>query len=119
MSKRNLMNVDNDSKSVLNRFAMNKPNPGGASILSKYEGENSANIDELKDIDENVGSKNIPVNRKNRNNLKNIEELPNKNLNIILTTKSQYTDLPIIGALKQSKKTSFEVKMEDGEDVDK
>jgi len=88
------LNKQADSKSILNKYT------GGA----KHE-------EDSKDVDENVNAKNIPVNRKNRNNLKNIEEMPKNNLGI--TVKSQYNDLPITGAVKQSKKANVDVKMED------
>lgn len=105
---------ENDSKSLLNKFSLNKASDS-QSILNKYAGGSGQNTkeEEFKDMDENAGSRNIPVNRNNRNNLKNIEEMPNKSLNITVTSKTQYTDLPITGALKQSKKTLLDMKLED------
>lgn len=47
-----------------------------------------------------VDDKNAPV-RKNRLLLKNLEELPANKLNIINTTKNNYSDLPITPAKKQ------------------
>jgi len=91
---------------------MNKKQEDSKSFLGKFTGQQK-NDDDSKDVDENTGTKNIPIIRKNRNNLKNIEEMP-KN-----TFKSTYNDLPISGALKQSKKPAIDVKMEDAEHMQK
>lgn len=115
MTKRFSTTVESDSKALLNKFALNSNNKGvdSKSILGKYAG--TVKEEETKDVDENVGARNIPVNRKNRNNLKNIEEMPRNNLQITVTSKQQYTDLPITGANKQSKKAGVELRSEDGE----
>lgn len=117
MTKRMSSAVENDSKNLLNKFALNSKGPDSKAVLSKYAGGSSTAVkeEETKDVDEGVGSRNIPVNRKNRNNLKNIEELPKNNLQITVTSKTQYNDLPITGAVKQTKKTSVDVKLDDPE----
>ena len=114
MTKRNTVTIEsNDSKNLLNKFALNKQ-VESKSIMNKYAGVGQKAEEESKDVDENVNARNIPVNRKNRNNLKNIEELPKNALNITVTTKNQYTDLPITGAVKQTKKNA-DIKMEQAE----
>lgn len=121
MSKRNVaLGADNDSKNLLNKFALNKPGVDSKGILSKYAGgAGGAKDEEIKDVDENVGARNIPVNRKNRNNLKNIEEIPKGNVQITVNTKSQYNDLPIMAAIKQTKRKSSDFKMEEGDNTPK
>jgi hypothetical protein len=114
MTKRFSTTVESDSKAFLNKLAANQKIADSKSILNKYAGAGGKE-EESKDVDENVGARNIPVNRKNRNNLKNIEEMPKNNLQVTVTSKSQYTDLPITGALKQSKKTTVDVKNDDSE----
>ena len=109
MSMRSTKFNDNDSKALLNKFALNKPNPDSAGILNKYSGASTSQTqkeEDIKDTDENSSARNIPVNRKNRNNLKNIEELPKIN-KVNINSKSEYSDLPITGALKQTRRTSF------------
>jgi len=114
MNKRNGTFADNDSKALLNKFALNQNSQDSHSILNKYAGvDKNKKEDESKDIDENVSSRNIPIIRKNRNNLKNIEEMPNKNISITISAKTTYSDLPITGAIKQTKKNSMEFKCED------
>jgi len=109
MSKRNISTTENESKSLLNKFALNKSGADSKSVLNKYTGA-GAKDEENKDVDENVEARNIPVNRKNRNNLKNIEEVPKNNLQITVT-KPNYNDLPITGALKQTKKKTVDFKV--------
>lgn len=58
-------------------------------------------IEEVKET--KVEDKNVPV-RKNRNLLKNLEDLPSNKLNIISTNKTNYNDLPITLAKKQNLK---------------
>lgn len=110
MTKRLAGEQSSNAKSLLDRFAFNK---GGESknILSKYTA-NTAKQEEEKDVDENVNAKLIPVNRKNRNNLKNIEELPKNNLVITNSNSDKYNDLPLTGAVKQTKKPNSDMKME-------
>jgi hypothetical protein len=108
MSKRNISTTENESKSLLNKFALNKSGADGKGI--KNNGT-ATKEEEVKDVDENVGARNIPVNRKNRNNLKNIEEVPKTNLQITVP-KTNYNDLPITGALKQTKKKTIDFKVD-------
>lgn len=115
MSKRNTTVTENESKSLLNKFALNKSGVDSKGILNKYTGGGSKE-EENKDVDENVGARNIPVNRKNRNNLKNIEEIPKNNLQVTVT-KPNYNDLPITGALKQSKKKTVDFKIDNSENT--
>lgn len=113
MSKRNISTNESESKSLLNKFALNKSGADSKSVLNKYTGAGSKE-EESKDVDENVGARNIPVNRKNRNNLKNIEEVPKNNLPITVN-KPDYNDLPITGALKQTKKKTVDFKVDRSE----
>lgn len=107
VSKRITLDQDSkkDNQSILNKFSKNKP-PVDTSknVLLKYSmnpnPENKA--EESKEV--KVDDKNIPVNRKNRNMLKNFEELPTNKINIITTPKADYSDLPIGLARKQSLK---------------
>jgi len=55
----------------------------------------------IEEVKEKADDKNAPV-RKNRNLLKNLEELPTNKLNIISTNKNNYSDLPITPAKKQN-----------------
>ena len=115
ITKRNSAMVEStESKNLLNKFALNKP-IDSKGIMNKYAGISQKNEEESKDVDENVNARNIPVNRKNRNNLKNIEELPKQSINITVTNKINYNDLPITGAVKQTKKTNADIKMEDAD----
>jgi hypothetical protein len=98
------MSIDSskpDSQSILNKFAKNKVTDS-KNVLSKYAVNKPAPenevIEEVKET--KVDDKNAPV-RKNRLLLKNIEELPSNKLNIISTSKSNYSDLPITPAKKQ------------------
>lgn len=90
-----------DSKNYLMQFARkelaNVNNP--KSVLMKYIGSKdkvAKEEDSVGDTDENVSIMNIPVNRKKRNDLKNLEkvEFVDKKL-------STYSDLPIMPAIKQ------------------
>ena len=88
----------------MNKFSKNKP-VDSKNVLSKYamntqKVENEV-IEEVKET--KIEDKNVPV-RKNRNLLKNIEDLPTNKINIISTTKTNYNDLPITPAKKQNLK---------------
>ena len=100
-----------DSQSILNKFSKNKPVENSKNVLLKY----SINPVETKILEEikelNIeDNKNIPVNRKNRNVLKNIEDLPTNKVNIINTNKEELADfgLPLSGARKQNIKEDME-----------
>jgi hypothetical protein len=90
--------------SILNKFSKNKP-VDSKNVLSKYamnaHKPETEVIEEVKET--KAEDKNIPV-RKNRNVLKNIEDLPTNKINIISTTKPNYNDLPITPAKKQNLK---------------
>lgn len=90
---------------ILNKFAKNKPIDNSKNVLLKYSMNPNTNpISQFEEIkEEKLEDKNVPV-RKNRNFLKNLEELPTNKLNIITTGKVQYNDLPITPAKKQSLK---------------
>jgi len=116
MTKRqSLAEQGNPSKDLLNKYGMNKKQEDSKNFLNKFTGGGGKQDDESKDVDENANAKSIPVNRKNRNNLKNMEEMPKNTFG----NKSQFTDLPITGAVKQSKKPALDVKMEDAEHIQK
>ena len=117
MTKRSSAMVESvESKNLLNKFALNKQTDS-KNIMNKYAGVSQKNEEESKDVDENVNARNIPVNRKNKNNLKNIEELPKNNISITVTNKIQYTDLPITGAVKQGKKANVDIKLDDAREI--
>jgi hypothetical protein len=90
MTKR-LANFQNNNP--LLKFAGVKEN-GPRNVLMKYTGGNKNTEDD--NTDENVSIKNIPMIRKNRNNLKNLEN--SKDLNPI---KTKDTDIPIVAAIRQ------------------
>jgi len=81
----------NNPNSILMRFAT-----GGTKDKSSKTGETA-------DTDENVLIKNIPVNRKKRNDLKNFE----KGMEAVEEKPNNYTDLPIMPAVKQKNKKEF------------
>jgi hypothetical protein len=108
MTKRNTLNVvggvnNLDSKNLLSKLTGVKSDES-KQVLLKYANSGKSNKDlEAVDTDEQVSIKNIPVNRKNRNNLKNLET------NQILTEKKGSTsyensDLPITAAVKHGLK---------------
>lgn len=84
--------TSNNPKQVLMKYAV-----GGGNKEKGAEGD-------VGDTDEGVSIKNIPVNRKKRNDLKNLEsgDLINNNPNDKKTT--DYNDLPIMPAVKQKTK---------------
>ena len=90
---------------ILDKFSKNKPVENTKNVLLKYSMNTSvkpvSQIEEIKE--EKLEDKNVPV-RKNRNLLKNIEELPTNKLNIISSSsgKTDYDDLPITAAKKQN-----------------
>lgn len=91
-----------DPLSILNKFSKNKP-VDSKNVLSKYA-VNTQKVENevIEEVKENkVEDKSIPV-RKNRNLLKNLEDLPTNKINIISTNKSNYSDLPITLAKKQN-----------------
>ncbi len=103
-SKKFSIEQKQDPLSILNKFSKNKP-VDSKNVLSKYamntqKVENEV-IEEVKET--KIEDKNVPV-RKNRNLLKNIEDLPTNKINIISTTKTNYNDLPITPAKKQNLK---------------
>ncbi len=98
-----------DSKNFLMKFAGKDQSSGNIlkdnpkRVLLKYAavGVKDKNNNDIVicDTDENVSIKNIPVNRKKRNDLKNLEkgEVVEKKI-------STYSDLPIMPAIKQKTK---------------
>ena len=102
----NLTN-NNESKNFLLKFAGNnnpKDQAGSKSVLMKYAisvNLKDKTINPEEDTDEGVSIKNIPVNRKKRNDLKNLETaIPPIEMK---SSDSLYNDLPIIPAVKQKK----------------
>ena len=94
-----------DAQSILNKFSKNKPIEVSKNVLLKYSMNPNAENKTTEEVKEpKLDDKNIPVNRKNRNMLKNFEELPTNKINIISTSKANYSDLPITLARKQSLK---------------
>jgi len=93
-----------DSKNLLLKFAGKDQNPiNPKSVLMKYAAtgakEKNTLDGEIGDTDENVMIKNIPVNRKKRNDLKNLEKTGD-----VEKKQSTYSDLPIMPAIKQKTK---------------
>jgi hypothetical protein len=97
-------NNKDESKNYLMQFArkeINNASNNPKSVLMKYTAANSAKDkarqeEEICDTDENVSILNIPVNRKKRNDLKNLEKVEYVNLKL-----TNYSDLPITPAIKQ------------------
>ena len=105
MSKRIAESTVNptDSKNILNKFSKNS-NESSKVTLNKYTASVAKVEEESKEVD-TMQSKN-PV-KKNRINLKNLEELPSSKVSITVT-KSDYNDLPITPALKQKQTNKSE-----------
>lgn len=83
-----------DSKNVLLKYAHGgKPNP--------------------EELDEDVVVKGIPVNRKNRNNLSNIESIDSNKYNSNGVDKNKYSDLPITPAVKYKTEGVSKISSED------
>lgn len=86
-----------ESKSFLLQFAGKKDQPSDAKLilLKSSDGKDEHNTDE------NVSIKNIPVNRKQRNNLKTLEQAKEDK-------KNNYNDLPLMPAVKYQSKNDEE-----------
>lgn len=103
MKSRNTADMTNnpDSKNLLSKLVAAREQSDGKNILLKYAvGTQGKTGVEEDNTDENVNIKGIPVARKNRNNLKKLE--------VSNETNKEYTDLPIIPAVKQSKASNIE-----------
>ena len=92
------------SPSILKRYSLHKEIQDSKNLLMKLTGKSNNDMIKFQEkdlttesqesIEENVQIKNIPVNRKHRNNLKILEETKS------IENKSNYTDLPITPAIK-------------------
>lgn len=98
-----------DSKNYLMQFARKDKDAKEANnpknVLMKYavggaKDKNANGPEETADTDENVSIKNIPVNRKKRNDLKNFEKIVEE----VEKKTNDYSDLPIMPAVKQKTK---------------
>lgn len=114
MMKRDINSAGNASKALLgklsgaSKFSKVEDNSGKKDFLSKFTSNTKAS-DTSNSLKKETNAEAIHVNRKNRNILKNIED--NSELTAI-TSKSNYTDLPLTGAFKkdQVKGTKSEIK---------
>ena len=102
MAKRNTLNLNSavsESKNLFFKLSGKPEEP--KNVLMKLAGKSGfqTSQDPIDETDENVSIKNIPVNRKQRNNLK-VLETNTDNQQVQMKKSIEYTDLPITPAIK-------------------
>ena len=94
------LNESDISRDFLNKLCINK-NLQSRNLLNKYLSNITVKEDD-KEIDECVTARTIPVSRKNRNNLKNIEDVKKSKFK---STMNEISENLITPAVKYNKKS--------------
>jgi len=100
LKKSGTVNFSNNPNTELinKKFSIKDNSDSNANDINDQNKEEKFFDDDLENVEEDVLIKNIPVNRKKRNDLKNLEE--GKNASIKNANLQIYNDLPIIPGLK-------------------